>query len=68
MSDVGERSGNMGEMLEKAGNIYEKDIEMNLETAISLLQPALILIMGVIIVTIAFAMYMPLFDIAKTVG
>lgn len=68
MSDVGERSGNIGEMLEKAGEVYERDIEMKLETAVVLLQPALIAIMGIIIVTIAFAMYMPLFDIIKTVG
>lgn len=68
MADVGERSGNIGDMLEKAGNIYERDIEMALETAVTFIQPLMILILGVIIVTIAFAMYMPLFDIAKTVG
>ena len=55
-------------MLEKAGNIYERDIEMALETAVTFIQPLMILILGVMIVTIAFAMYLPLFDIAKTVG
>ncbi len=68
MADVGERGGNIGDMLEKAGNIYERDIEMALETAVTFIQPLMILILGVMIVTIAFAMYLPLFDIAKTVG
>ena len=68
MADVGERGGNIGDMLEKAGNIYERDIEMALETAVTFIQPLMILILGIMIVTIAFAMYLPLFDIAKTVG
>lgn len=68
MTDVGERSGNMGEMLEKAGNIYERDMEMALETAVSLIQPALVLFLAIFIVIIALSMYLPLFDIVKVVG
>ncbi len=68
MTDVGERSGNMGEMLEKAGNIYERDMEMALETAVSLLQPALVVFLAIFIVIIALSMYLPLFDIGKIVG
>ncbi len=68
MADVGERSGNMGEMLEKAGNIYERDMEMALETAVSLIQPALVVFLAIFIVIIALSMYLPLFDIGKIVG
>ncbi len=68
MADVGERSGNIGEMLEKAGNIYEKDMELSMSAAVSMLQPVLVVILAVFIVTIAMSMYLPLFDIVKTVG
>ncbi len=68
MTDVGERSGNMGEMLEKAGNIYERDMEMVLETAVTMIQPALVVILAIFIVIIALSMYLPLFDINKVVG
>lgn len=68
MADVGERSGNIGEMLEKAGNIYEKDLELSMSAAVSMLQPVLVVILAVFIVTIAMSMYLPLFDIVKTVG
>mgnify|MGYP003478411838 CR=1 FL=1 len=68
MTDVGERSGNMGEMLEKAGNIYERDMEMALETAVSFIQPALVVFLAIFIVIIALSMYLPLFDIGKVVG
>ncbi len=68
MTDVGERSGNIGEMLEKAGNIFERDMEMALETAVTLIQPALVIFLAIFIVIIALAMYLPLFDIVKVVG
>lgn len=67
MADVGERGGNTGEMLEKAGIIYERDLEMTLETAVSLIQPFLVIFLAIFVVTLALAMYLPLFDIIKTV-
>jgi type IV pilus assembly protein PilC len=67
MADVGERGGNTGEMLEKAGIIYERDLEMTLETVVSLIQPFLVIFLAVFVVTLALAMYLPLFDIIKTV-
>jgi type IV pilus assembly protein PilC len=67
MTDVGERSGNTGEMLEKAGVIYERDLETTLETVVSLIQPFLVIFLAIFVVTLALAMYLPLFDIIKTV-
>ena len=67
MTDVGERGGNTGEMLEKAGIIYERDLELTLETAVTLIQPALVIFLAVFVVTLTLAMYMPLFDLIKTV-
>jgi len=67
MADVGERGGNTGEMLEKAGIIYERDLEMTLETVVSLIQPFLVIFLAIFVVTLALAMYLPLFDIIKTV-
>ena len=67
MTDVGERGGNTGEMLEKAGIIYERDLETTLETVVSLIQPCLVIFLAIFVVTLALAMYLPLFDIIKTV-
>ena len=67
MIDVGERGGNIGEMLNRAGIIYERDLETTLETAVALIQPALIIFLSLFVTTLALAMYMPLFDIIKTV-
>jgi type IV pilus assembly protein PilC len=67
MTDVGERGGNTGEMLEKAGIIYERDLETAIETLVSLLQPAMVIFLAIFVVTLTMAMYLPLFDIIKTV-
>ncbi len=67
MTDVGERGGNTGEMLEKAGIIYERDLETTIETLVSLLQPAMVIFLAIFVVTLTMAMYLPLFDIIKTV-
>jgi type IV pilus assembly protein PilC len=67
MTDVGERGGNTGDMLEKAGIIYERDLETTIETLVSLLQPAMVIFLAIFVVTLTMAMYLPLFDIIKTV-
>lgn len=67
MTDVGERGGNTGDMLEKAGIIYERDLETAIETIVSLLQPAMVIFLSIFVVTLTMAMYLPLFDIIKTV-
>jgi len=67
MVDVGERGGNTGEMLEKAGTYFERDLENVIETAVTFIQPILVVFLAVFIATLAFAMYLPLFDIIKVV-
>lgn len=67
MAEVGEHSGKTGEMLEKAGIIYERDLETTFETVVSLIQPSLVIFLAIFVVTLALAMYLPLFDIIKTV-
>ncbi len=67
MADVGERGGNTGPMLDKAGIFFERDLETTIEAAVSLIQPLLVIFLGVFIVILAFAMYLPIFDIYKWV-
>ena len=68
MVDVGDRGGVTGDMLEKAGEIYERNLEDSIETAVTLIEPILVMLLGVFVFILAFAMYLPLFDITKIVG
>jgi type IV pilus assembly protein PilC len=67
MVSVGEQTGNTGDMLERMGDIYEKDLETSMEHAVSLLGPILVLLLASIVFLLALAMYLPLFDMSKLV-
>lgn len=67
MVDVGDRGGVTGDMLEKAGEIYERNLEDSIETAVTLIEPILVILLGIFVFVLAFAMYLPLFDIIRIV-
>jgi len=67
MADVGERGGNVGDLMEKAADFFERDLETTIDTVVSLIEPALVIFLSIFVVTLALAMYLPLFDIIKMV-
>jgi type IV pilus assembly protein PilC len=67
MVNVGEQTGNTGDMLERMGDIYEKDLESSMEHAVSLLGPLLVVLLAGIVSLLALAMYYPLFDMSTLV-
>jgi general secretion pathway protein F len=60
MIAVGERSGQLEEMLLHVADAYDQQIEVRVGTMTSILEPLLIVVMGVIVGGIAFAILMPL--------
>lgn len=67
MIGIGEESGRLDEMLETTADYYDEEMEVVLESLVTMLEPLLIVIMGVVIGTIVVAMYLPMFDIIQTV-
>jgi len=63
MVTVGEESGRMDEMLMKVADNYEKDLRNLLKRLISLLEPVLILVMGVVVGGIVISMLLGIFSI-----
>jgi len=68
MIAVGEQTGEMEEMLVKIADIYDLQVETYVSTLTSLLEPVMILIIGVIIGFIVFAILLPIFDLTSTIG
>jgi general secretion pathway protein F len=68
MIAVGEQTGEMEEMLVKIGDMYDLQVETYVSTLTSLLEPVMILIIGVIIGFIVFAILLPIFDLTSTIG
>jgi type IV pilus assembly protein PilC len=69
MIGVGEQTGAMDAMLSKIADFYEQEVDSAIANLLSMLEPAMILFLGVTIGTIVIAMYMPLFTlIGKLAG
>lgn len=65
---AGEESGNLDNVLIEVASFYEKDVESRLTIVTSAVEPALMVIMGIIIGFILLAVYMPIFQMAGTIG
>jgi type IV pilus assembly protein PilC len=66
MVKVGESSGALEEMLNSASEFYDEEIDALLARVISFVEPAVLIVMGVVIATILLAVYLPLFTILST--
>ena len=66
MLRVGERSGRLGEMMERVAAFFEEDVARSIEWFTKLFEPILMTFIGLIIGVIVVLLYMPIFDIAGT--
>jgi type IV pilus assembly protein PilC len=68
MIDVGERVGSLESMLSKIADFYEDQVDATVAGLTSLIEPLLIVFLGVVIGFIVIAMFMPLFKMIEYVG
>lgn len=68
MVAAGEQGGSLPETLAHLADFYESDVETGLTALTSAIEPLLMVIMGFIIGFIVLAMYMPIFQLAGTIG
>jgi type IV pilus assembly protein PilC len=65
MVSSGEESGALDSMLNKVGDFYEDEVDNSISNLSTLLEPIIIVVLGVIICLILIALYMPFFSIGK---
>lgn len=68
MISVGEETGNLDAMLAKISEFYEQEVDAAVSGLTSMIEPIIVVFMGVIIGAIAVAMYMPMFELGALVG
>ena len=68
MVEVGESTGALQEMLNSLADFYDDEIETEVARFITLVEPVLLVVMGVIIAFVVLALYMPLFELSSVVG
>jgi len=64
---IGESSGTLDTMLEKAASHYEEQVSQALEQLTSLLEPAIVLVLGLLVGGLVVAMYLPIFQLGSLI-
>jgi general secretion pathway protein F len=67
MVAVGEKSGEMEEMLRRIGQIYDGEVDRVITRFTSLLEPIMIVVMGVVVLFIDVAILLPIFEMGQMV-
>jgi type IV pilus assembly protein PilC len=65
MVEVGESTGALQEMLNSLADFYDEEIETNLGRFVTLVEPILLVIMGIVIAGLLLALYLPLFNLSS---
>ena len=68
MISIGETTGALDTMLEKIADFYDDEVDVAVETLTSLIEPFMIVFLGVVVGGLVISMYLPIFKIADTVA
>jgi type IV pilus assembly protein PilC len=68
MMSAGEQTGNIDSMLERVANFLDEEIEATLSGLMSLIEPMLIVFLGVVIGGMVICMFLPIFNLANVVN
>ncbi|NLW33232.1 MAG: type II secretion system F family protein [Fibrobacter sp.] len=67
MISVGEKTGDLAEMLKKISEFYEEEVNAAVDALTSIIEPVMLVVMGGIIGGVLIAMYLPMFDMIGTI-
>jgi type IV pilus assembly protein PilC len=68
MAEVGESTGALQDMLNTVADFYDEEISTNMDRFITLVEPILLVVMGVVIASLLLALYMPLFQLSSVLS
>jgi type IV pilus assembly protein PilC len=68
MAEVGESTGALQEMLNTVADFYDEEIATNMDRFVTLVEPVLLVIMGIVIAGLLLALYMPLFQLSSVLS
>ena len=68
MIEVGESTGALPQMLNSVAEFYEDDVGTRMQAALSLIEPAIMIFMGIFVAFVLIALYLPIFSLADSFG
>jgi type IV pilus assembly protein PilC len=68
MINVGEQTGGLDEMLSKIADFYDEEVDAAVSGLLALMEPVMIVFLGVVVGGMVIAMYLPIFDMVNAAG
>lgn len=68
MIEVGESTGALPQMLNSVAEFFEEDVNTRIAAALSLIEPAIMIFMGIFVAFVLLALYLPMFSLADSAG
>lgn len=68
MVGVGEQTGRLAEMFDKVADFFERDVRVEVQGLLKALEPALVVLVGIVLGVMIIATYLPIFDAAGAIG
>lgn len=68
MVEVGESTGALQDMLNSLADFYDEEVETQVGRFITLIEPVVLVVMGIVIAIVVLALYMPLFELSSVMG
>jgi len=68
MAEVGESTGALQDMLNTVADFYDEEISTSMDRFVTIIEPAMLIIMGLVIAGLLLALYMPLFQLSSVVS
>jgi len=68
MIKIGEETGQLGFMLENLSEFYKRELESTVSAITKAMEPAIVIVVSVIVGTIVIALYLPMFSLVTQVG
>jgi type IV pilus assembly protein PilC len=68
MVEVGESTGALQDMLGSLAEFYDEEVETEVDRVTRLIEPVMLVTMGIIIAAVVLALYLPMFELTSVVG
>ena len=67
MVSIGEEAGSVDTMLNKVADFYEEEVDNKVDALTSLLEPFIIVVLGVLVGGLVVSMYLPIFELGNAI-
>lgn len=68
MIELGQRSGELDDMLRQTADTYDDDVEVTIEAVVSLLEPVIIIVMGLFVGLLVLSILLPILEMSSSIG